>query len=1071
MNHNKGRFAYLFCVGLWLMATGLLAQARYIPNQGQWPGDFLFKAPLNQGALFLTSDGYRVVLNENHPHEHGASSPTDQPPSRQVAYAMRWLNANEYNSINPGPALDHYHNYFLGKDPARWRSEVPVYQELEQRQIYPGVSLHFGSSGDHLKYDILLDDPADAGQIRMQYDGLQSIEIREGRLILETGIGQVEEYIPSAYQLVNGQKKAISCEYSLSGKEVSFKLKAYKKGVAVVIDPVLIFSSFTGSSVANWGFTATYSSDGSFYAGGIALATGFPTDSLGLQPNYGGGHCDATINKFSPEGENMLFSTYLGGEDVDIPHSMMEDANGNLVILGNTGSSQFPVTANAFQGNFLSNADVKSYTFPYHQGSQLFFTKINSSGSNILSSTYLGGTDADGLNLNIFKNYGDNNRSEVQVLPNGNIAFVSNALSRNLPLDSSLAVLTDSTQKAIVGVFSADLSNLIWGHYFGGSKDETGYALRSNGQDLIICGTTNSADLPNNSSYSYQDSLAGSYDGYLARFDAGNGQFMGSTYLGTPANDQAFLIDFDKNNDVYVFGQSEGNMPISSSIYNNPNSFQFLQKYKVSLDTLYWSTQLGSGKSKKDLVPTAMMVDNCMSIYISGWNGESNDINSGNTHGNTFNLPTTNDAFQSTTDGSDFYFMVLGRNAASLSFGSYFGGTAEEHCDGGTSRFSPDGVIYQAACAACRSTDFPTTPGAYSPTKPNLSCNYAAIKIDFEKIVRARPEVNFSLDVDTICDALQVNFSNNSIKANRYFWDFGNGQTSSDAEPQTVYNNFGVYTVMLIAEDTICDIADTNYIEVVHDTGISPTALIETEYAGCDASYEAHFRNITSRPCDIEWYFSDGTTAVGQQSTHNFPAVGSYQVMMVATDQECGRKDTAYAQLSFTDTVPEPTFKVYAQKCGNGKVQIDGSELRERYQYFWQWPDGTSSRSNPFILIEEPGQYMLSVNIDDTLCSRSYSQQFQVHMEKVVAEVFVPNAFTPNGDELNDEFLVTGNSCSEINLMQIYNRWGTLVFETERPFDHFWDGTFQERRASPGVYVYVLTTEEKTYKGHITLVR
>ena len=184
---------------------------------------------------------------------------------------------------------------------------------------------------------------------------------------------------------------------------------------------------------------------------------------------------------------------------------------------------------------------------------------------------------------------------------------------------------------------------------------------------------------------------------------------MNSTYLGTTKNDQAFNIDHDKNGNIYVFGQTKGNYPVTNGVYSNPGSSQFIHRLKPTLSTTVFSTVIGSGNNTTNLVPTAFNVDDCLNILLSGWGGL---VNSGQGHqgGNTFNLPVTGDAFQSSTDGSDFYFMVLSHNAAGLKYASYFGGNSHEHVDGGTSRFSHEGNIYQAVCAGCGTNHFRQLP-------------------------------------------------------------------------------------------------------------------------------------------------------------------------------------------------------------------------------------------------------------------------------------------------------------------------------------------------------------------------
>jgi gliding motility-associated-like protein len=222
----------------------------------------------------------------------------------------------------------------------------------------------------------------------------------------------------------------------------------------------------------------------------------------------------------------------------------------------------------------------------------------------------------------------------------------------------------------------------------------------------------------------------------------------------------------------------------------------------------------GSGTLVPNISPTAFLVDDCENVYVSGWGGQC--IGLGNT-GTTAGLPVTSDALQSTTDGCDFYFIVLKKDALSLWYASYFGGGvgSREHVDGGTSRFDKKGIVYQSVCAGCGGLDnFPTTPGVYSSTNNSTNCNIAVIKMDFQ-LLDLDAEVT-AAPTDTVCSNYPISFNNNSTGATYFIWDFGDGSpVSNTPNPSHIYNNSGVYTVTLIAIDsTSCNFADTSALDI-----------------------------------------------------------------------------------------------------------------------------------------------------------------------------------------------------------------------------------------------------------------
>ena len=245
-------------------------------------------------------------------------------------------------------------------------------------------------------------------------------------------------------------------------------------------------------------------------------------------------------------------------------------------------------------------------------------------------------------------------------------------------------------------------------------------------------------------------------------------------------------------------------MPISADVYNNPGSSQFIWKLNPTLTGTEFTTVFGNERAGINISPSAFLVDVCGNIYVSGWGGSV----LGGTR--LDDMPTTDDAFQETPpNGFDFYLMVLEREATSLLYGTYMGGNlAQEHVDGGTSRFDKYGVVYQSVCGGCGGrSDFPTTPGAHSATNESSNCNNLVFKFDFEII----PVANFEVDLLEGCAPLTLNFENESNDTVNFVWDFGPGTeiVSGGASPSVLFTEPGTYEVVLMITDTICDLTDT----------------------------------------------------------------------------------------------------------------------------------------------------------------------------------------------------------------------------------------------------------------------
>jgi gliding motility-associated-like protein len=1071
--------ATALCTNLLAQGPRLPSNAVFIENSGQWEGGFSHKLRINGGSFFFEESGFSLLINRPDDHTHTNGEQHEHGPSMyKEAYALklRWQNADK-PFISQEEKFKHTHNYILGNDLSKWRTDVALSQSLHYYELYSGIGLKYFGNGSDLEYDIEIAPNADPNQIAYKVEGALSLKQEGDILIIETPYGNISERIPLAYQQIDGVTYEVSCKYRIEDQTVRFKLGKYDPQHTLIIDPVLEFSTLTGSSADNFGFTATYDELGNFYAGGIVRANGYPTTAGAIATTYAGGDTDLGITKFNPDGDQVLYSTFIGGNGIDLPHSMVCAPNGMLYILGNTGSSNFPMYNNGYQNSSNGGASMTStFGWVFPSGSDIFAIRLNTQGGGISGGSFLGGDGADGVNQAIFNNYGDLSRGEIILDEQNNVYLTTSCQSADMDFNGTTAGVS-GIQDAIIASFNPDLSTLRWGQLFGGGHHESGYSLKiDNNNKLFLTGSTRSGDLNlgSNSGQAFS-TVKGALDGYIARFDANSGLFERASYIGGGSDDQSFFVDIDRSDKIYVFGQTESILPVTPGTYSNLGSNQFVMKLNNDINAQEMYTVVGSGQSKTDLVPTAFLVDDCYNIYLSGWNGRSNitSANSNGSNGNTLNLPTSNDAYQSTTDGSDFYFMVLDRNAQNLVYASYFGGNSAEHVDGGTSRFDPQGIIYQAVCAACGQLGFPTTPGAYSETNGSTNCNLGAIKFDFQASVRAIADFDVTTAFDTACNTLFVNFTNNSINSNAYRWDFGNGTTSTDREPRGTFENFGSYSVKLVATDTVCDISDSLVLTTItHDQGVTPKANFNVNYADCDKTFEARFENVSRGSTNYIWSFGDGTTSTLREPVHFFPSVGIYDVELRAVDSICFTEDVITKQVEFTDTIPSPVASVYASPCQDGSLSASVNNGQAWYEYEWEDDFGrVFTGENPRIVFQNSGFYNIHFMAYDTLCKSFYEDTYNVRVGAIQNEVFVPNAFTPNADNKNEVFQVFGNACTETDRFIIYNRWGQKVFETNRPYTEFWDATIKGKPAKKDVYIYVLKRGSETQRGKITLIR
>jgi gliding motility-associated-like protein len=802
---------------------------RFVENKGQWPDKVNFRAATTHGNLYLEKNSityqlwdYSELINA-HANVSSSSYNTEKLSFKQHVFSVNFLNANQNFKIQKNDLFNDYYNFYLGNNPKHWAGNVKAYAEVQYAGLYNKIDFHFYSKEKKLKYDFVIHPGGNPSDINLLYKNADTVFIKNGKLHIKTIVTEIVEQEPYAYQIIKGKEVKIKCGYKLEKNILSFNLPdGYDKNYDLIIDPVLIFSSFSGSNANNFGMTATYDNSGNFYAGGIAYDNGYPVTSGAFSGTFSGtpssGNTDVVITKYNPQGTGLIYSTYIGGTGTETVHSLVVNSSDELYLFGTTGSLNFPVTANAYDTSF--NGGVAINFIPngtlFNNGTDLYVAKFNSAGSALLGSTYIGGSANDGINHkeiiannandydSLMANYGDNFRGEIMIDKNGDCYIASCTRSADFPVVNGFQNTYAGKQDGVVFKFNSNLSALLWSTYIGGTDKDAAYSVKiDSAGNAYVAGGTISTDFPTTSSVISQTYQGGKTDGFVIKINPTGNSLLKSTYIGTSAYDQCYFLEIDRNEFIYILGQSTGAYPIINANYSNPNSGQFVSKLQNDLSAYIYSTRIGNGNGLAGLSPAAFLVDKCENIYVSGWGG---NIITGPALNN---MPVTSDAiYPNPPNGFDFYLMVLERDVKSLLYGSYFGGNiSSEHVDGGTSRFDKNGIVYQSVCAGCQNNDdFPSTPGAWSATNNSMGCNNGVFKFDFQ----ISPKADFSVNNIQGCAPLTVQFTNNSTKFTTFKWDFGNGDTTSFVlNPTRTYTDTGTYYAYLTITDTICGVTDT----------------------------------------------------------------------------------------------------------------------------------------------------------------------------------------------------------------------------------------------------------------------
>ncbi len=1149
-------------------------RVRFVENKGQWPEVVRFKADVPGATVWCEGNALLIdrfdarQVHAAHAHEGGAPVDGPRPLIPHHAVRLRFTSASVQaptRGIAQQPGL---HHFFLGNDPARWGRNARAFSAVEWSAIAPGIALRLRSGTNGLKYDLHLAPGADPSDLELRYEGAADVRLQDDHLVIATSLGPVVERIPLAYQTIGSERVPVRCSYRLKNDRIGFVLGTYDPRYELVIDPTLEFSTYSGSTSDNFGYTATFDELGFLYSGSSSFGSGYPTTVGAYQTTWSGGDgqgtiagTDMAITKYDTSGTFLVWSTMLGGQGDDLPHSLIVNGADEVFILGTTGSPDHPTTPGAVQPIFSGGS---AYTpqgigVSYPSGSDMVVARLSADGSQLLAATFLGGTLNDGHNSApaLKYNYADEMRGEVLLKADGTVIVMSCTQSPDYPVSANAPQPTfgGGTHDGVITTLTSDLSTLVWSTFLGGSNADAvfGGELFDNG-DLLVCGGTNSSDLPVTTG-AYQGSFQGGLaDAFAARLAADGTAVQACTYYGSNAYDQAYFADLDDQENVFLFGQTQAPATelILNAPYNVPNSGQFIAKLDPGLQSWLLGSRFGLANGTPSISPTAFLVDHCDKLYVSGW-GSNIGIGPPMT---TTGLPVTPDAYQGSTTGNDLYLAVFEVDMSALAYATYFGGNASsEHVDGGTSRFDRRGRVYQSVCAGCGgNSDFPIAPdpGAWSPTNNSSNCNNGVFKFDFD----APLVVAAASAPDTVCANAPVSFANYSNGAT-YLWLFGDGDSSTMQHPSHTYPGPGNYIVTLTAFDPAsCNQQDqTSFTVVVTDAAPTLTAMPDTTLCGPLGSFVL---SATSNGTATAWHWSsngqftdmlnntaaDSTALVapaiggtyyvradagGCAVTDSVTVTVSLATVAVSPDQLICADEQAQLVLSGADPgstiVWSPAQEIVAGQgtpiatvapqqttvfgvavttpdgCSwNGTVTVQVSPVNAadvnatvdqpivvagtQVQLHatpgagvtYSWTPTTVSDpaiADPTAVVETSTWFVVTVS--DGICTRSDSVLVTVHeLHCDEPDIFVPNAFTPNGDGNNDVLFVRGRFISELDF-KVFDRWGEKVFETTDQAVG-WDGTYQGKAVDPAVYVYHLRVrcadgQELFKKGNVTVIR
>jgi hypothetical protein len=623
------------------------------------PGHSLFVTPAEMVLSLRKGDGQRRKPGPL-PGEVGRAATGASVLRVRLLGARRDAEAEGLEEL-PGRT-----NYFKGNDPRRWRTDIPGYARVRSRGVYPGIDVVYYVNQKQVEYDFVVAPGADPRRIRLGFEGARDLRLdAEGNLVVALDGGEVVHHRPRVHQEVASARRAVEGRFVLRGrKEAGFALGPYDTRQAVVIDPVLSYSTYLGGSEDDSGVGIAVDGQGSAYVGGITLSADFPTqDPLQTAP----GSYDVFVAKLSPSGDGLVYSTYLGGSSSDFGGNIAVDGQGSAYVVGETFSTDFP-TQNPYQED-QPNQDV-------------FVTKLSPSGSSLVYSTYLGGG-------------GDDYSSDVAVDGTGSAHVVGYTLSTDFPTLS--AYQTDqASYDVIVTKLAPSGSSLVYSTYLGGDGADYGDGIAVDGPgSAYVTGTTLSTDFPTLNPLQPDQP---SSDAFVTKLSPSGDSLVYSTYLGGDGSDDGRSLAVDGQGSAYVIGDTQSTDFPTQSPYqaDQPGRDAFVTKLSPSGDSLVYSTYLGGNA-----------VDNGIGIAVDG---------SGSVHatGRTFSTDfPTRDPYQTDQPLSDAFVTKLAPSGSTLSYSSYLGGAGDDIA----AAIAVDSVGSAHVVGTTGSADFPTQ-GPFQADQP-----------------------------------------------------------------------------------------------------------------------------------------------------------------------------------------------------------------------------------------------------------------------------------------------------------------------------------------------------------------
>lgn len=1057
----------------------------WVQNAGQWPGSVAYVAHTFTGNVIINAD--QEILYA-------------LPVDSTAGYVLkeRFLgNSRQAEPVRPKGERKSSaaFNYFLGNDPAKWATQVPAYELLSMGEVWEGVTLKLQARNQNVEKLFYVQPKINPAVIQVTVEGADRLSVsREGQLIVHTPVGMMAWSAPVAFQWIAGEQHFARVEYTVHQNTYSFRVKGYDPEHELIIDPFLA-STFIGDGGNDWGNAIATDEDGHVFLTGYSWSDHFPTTAGSYDDSFNGVK-EVFVTKLTNDLSTVLASTFIGGSSWDTGESILIEPSGNVIISGGTGSSNFPTVggydhtynggsndvfvckldndlsailsstyiggseddygyglAMDDAGNIFVTGRTESENYPCVGGydhtfnggfEDVFVSKLNNGLTNLLASTYIGGSTDEGADA-------------IAADAAGNIFVSGFTYSSDFPV---AGMAYDSIHNGSGDIFVARLDNslsaLSAATFIGGANFEECHAIAlDSAQNVFIAGYSGSPEYPTTPGV-YNENHSANYDAIITKLDNGLSAILASTFIGGESDDNCYGLVIERAENVFITGISfSTDYPVTGNAYDDTHNGErdiFLSRFSFDLSSLLESTYLGGEDNDWAL---DLAIDNEGSVFIGGGTYSGNFPMVGSPYDDSYN--GKEDALIAKIVGcgvNDFC------DPESTYGAQYLDISRDTICSQGCSATAHPGPMLEGGCF-----DFPHATVWYTFT-PEVDGDCIKIAVESAELLQPQMAV---------------------------FQEGCPGRNTS--QPFACETGSGGNVAIRMGVEA----GMTYFIAVSDATGAEGYFDICIENNPADAlSLEVDASNLQcfeSQDGNIQITVHNSTGLIGydwnadsldELATAEDLSIGTYLVTVTDENQCTARTD------SITLTQPDQLFVELDVDADRNIILYGDTVLASALpsisdtaiaQVHW-WPQEILAEKEADAIT---GQYIvplqeteLIVTVEDTMgCFVSDTARVLVSTK---FPFYVPTAFAPQS--LNTENTIfrpfVTDKVARIAYLRVFNRWGEMVYERRdlpaADESAGWDGTFNGSPLGAGFFAYALELEfingrRAVYSGEVMLVR